>query len=80
MFSLVRKNNPNAKIVWIIGGMSTAYGDAVRMAAAELGDEKNGYYTFRLDGAFHSAGMYHPSVAEHKEMARQLSEFLSLLL
>ncbi len=75
VIALVKQHNPNAKVVWINGGMTTSYQTISERTMAELGGAENGYYTVLLPNG-NSGGAGHPTVAEHTQMGEALYSFL----
>lgn len=79
----VRKNNPNAYIIWVYGMMApkqehfTAYEDAVlamndgKIIAYKIG-EKNSFTGHGYDN-------YHPSKDEHAQYGKELAEYIKTL-
>lgn len=79
----VRKNNPNAYIIWVYGMMApnqehfAAYEDAVsamndgKIIAYKIG-EKNSF-------AGHGYDNYHPSKDEHAQYGKELAEYIKTL-
>lgn len=75
LISTVKKDNPNAKIVW---ATTTSFENSAQLALEELGGEEQGYYLFRfgqLDG-YQAGGGYHPTAACQQEMANRYTAFL----
>ena len=75
MVSIVKSYNPNAKIVWVNGGMTTAYAPYSTRTMQELGGEAAGYYVATLPENMTSGAAGHPNVAEHHIMSDALYEF-----
>ncbi len=76
MIAKAKGYNPDAKVIWIVGGMTRGYGSSVRMAMADLGGEENGYYICDIPDTYHGGGAWHPSVEEHMIMSEMLCDFL----
>ena len=76
--SLVREKNKNAKIIWVCNMMTADANSYVEQAVATSGGAEKGVYSFSVtkntDG-----GAKHPSVAGHRVMAKELSDFISNL-
>ncbi len=77
MIAKVKSYNPDAKIVWLVGGMSSAYGTAAEKAIQALGGEVNGYYVCRIPDIYHDGGAWHPSAEQHAIMAEKFESFLN---
>ncbi len=75
MISIVKNYNPNAKIVWINGGMTTAYAPYSTRTIEELGGEAAGYYIATLPENMTGGGAGHPTVAQHHTMSDALYNF-----
>ncbi len=76
MIVKVKGYNPNAKIVWLVGGMSSVYGTAAEIAIKNLGGESKGYYVCRIPDTYHDGGAWHPSAEQHIIMAEKFKRFL----
>ncbi|MBE6728619.1 MAG: hypothetical protein E7568_00105 [Ruminococcaceae bacterium] len=84
--NIVKEHNPNAKIVWISGGMKTEYRPNLEMALNSLGGESAGYYICDMPAEFaykDASGNYvntgyhgHPGAEQQKVMAHTLIDFL----
>ncbi len=77
---IVREANPNAKIVWIGGGMTDKYNTMASDAMAELGGSAQGYYYHKMpsgmNGDSTGGAQGHPSVSQHQKMSETLVDFL----
>lgn len=79
----VRKNNPNAYIIWVYGMMApnqehfAAYEDAV----SAMNDEKIIAYKIGEKNSFtgHGYDNYHPSKDEHAQYGKELAEYIKTL-
>lgn len=79
----VRKNNPNAYIIWVYGMMApnqehfAAYEDAV----SAMNDEKIIAYKIGESNSFtgHGYDNYHPSKDEHAQYGKELAEYIKTL-
>lgn len=76
MIGIVKQYNPDAKVIWINGGMTTAYAPYSKQAVAELGGAEAGYYTVDMPNGFTGGGAGHPTAAQHSEMSTILYNFL----
>ena len=68
----IRKYQPDARFVWLYGGISYAAKEAATLCMEELGGEAAGYYTADLGGEYHGGTCWHPSEEEHAMMAEKL--------
>ena len=75
----VQQKNPNAKIVWAYGLMSSTAETACKNAVAACGGQAKGLYTLALPRNT-SGGNGHPSVQGHEAAAQVLTQFLQTLL
>ena len=79
----VRKNNPNAYIIWVYGMMApnqehfAAYEETV----AAMNDGKIIAYKIGESNSFtgHGYDNYHPSKAEHEEYGKELADYIKTL-
>ncbi len=79
----VRKNNPNAYIIWVYGMMApkqehfAAYEDAV----SAMNDEKIIAYKIGESNSFtgHGYDNYHPSKDEHAQYGKELADYIKTL-
>ncbi len=76
MLKLVREKNPNAKVVWTYNMMTSKANKFVIEAVANVGGAEKGYYCVKVTSDT-TGGKGHPSVAGHKIMAKELSDFIS---
>lgn len=76
MISIVKQYNPNAKVIWINGGMTNAYAPMSRRAIAELGGDEAGYYVCEMPEKMTSGGQGHPTAEQHKQMSEVLYNLL----
>jgi lysophospholipase L1-like esterase len=75
--TIVKEYNPDAKFVWITGGMTNGYKDAAITAMNDLGGESAGYYVCQLPDGLTAGGTGHPTYEQHAQMADVLGEFLT---
>lgn len=76
----VKEANPNAKIVWVVGGMSDKYLTGVQKAIEVLGGAENGYYCCQVTSGLKDGGGDHPSKVSHVRVAEQLTDYLKNIL
>ncbi|MBR7132009.1 MAG: hypothetical protein IKD04_00595 [Clostridia bacterium] len=79
MIKLVRKHNPNAKIIWIYGMMINTADGLIKGAVKELGGSKNGIYTLSLPRNV-AGGEGHPDLSAQQSYADSLSSFIKAVL
>ena len=77
LISIVKQYNPNAKIVWITGGMTNGYRDAAITTMNDLGGENAGYYVCQFDGPTDDSVAEHPSTEAHKGLSEVFANFLT---
>ncbi|MDD6283743.1 MAG: GDSL-type esterase/lipase family protein [Firmicutes bacterium] len=78
LLKLVREKNPNAKIVWAYGLMSSG-GQKIKEVLESLGGEKSGYYFCTLPSNRDGGGA-HPSVAGHEAASVVMADYLKKLI
>ena len=86
LINTVKGHNPNAKIVWICGGMKWDYKPEAEAALESFGGEAAGYYLCDMpsefahkdaNGNYVNTGYHgHPGVEQQKVMAHTLIDFL----
>ncbi len=74
---IVREANPNAKIVWVVGGMTDSYLAGVQTAITDLGGEKEKYYLCKVSSELKAGVGAHPSKAQHAQLADELTSYLN---
>lgn len=72
----LRDRNPNAKIVWVHGMMTTNASSYILEAVSEMGGIANGYYTLDLPTNT-AGGRGHPNLAVQATYAEKVSEFIT---
>ena len=72
----LRDRNPNAKIVWVHGMMTTAASSYILEAVSEMGGIANGYYTLDLPTNT-AGGRGHPNLAVQATYAEKVSNFIT---
>ena len=77
LIDIIKQYNPNAKFVWITGGMTNGYRDAAITAMNDLGGEEAGYYVCQLPSGLNAGAAGHPDYDQHAQMSEILSEFLT---
>jgi len=78
--TMVRQDNPNAKIVWVVGGMEHLYETQATNAIEECGGADKGFYVFKMSIAEKNGGKMHPYYTEYPKLVDELTEFLRELL
>ena len=76
MLTHLRDRNPDSKIVWVYGMMSSAANEFILQAIAEMGGAGNKYYSLGLPQNT-SGGRGHPSLAVQSEYAADVSAFIT---
>ncbi len=76
MLTHLRDRNPNAKIVWVYGMMSSAADSYIIQAVSEMGGVGNGYYTLGLEKNT-AGGRGHPNLAVQTTYAADVSSFIT---
>ena len=73
--TLFREKNPNAKIVWLYGMLTSDANTMITDAVAEMGGAEEGYYSLKLpyNG---SGGSGHPGLAAQTEYANTITSFI----
>ena len=79
MTNVIRKKNPNAKIIWIYGMMTSALNDMITGVVSELGGADKGYYSLEL-AKDTSGGNGHPGISIQETYATAVSNFVSQLV
>jgi hypothetical protein len=69
---LVRKNNPDAKILWVYGAMDISATPIIEAAVNEAGGEAAGIYSYTGFVPNGEGGVGHPVVSAHEENANRL--------
>lgn len=79
LIDMVRANNPNAKIVWLVGMFYDGVTSDVQTAVSAKGGEASNIYIkeIKMD---RNGGNGHPSLASHEATAEILTEYLKTLL
>lgn len=72
----VKQANPDAKIVWVVGGMSDKYLKGVQKAIETLGGAEKGYYCCQVTSDLKDGGGDHPSKVSHAKLANELTVYL----
>ncbi len=72
---MVRKDRPNAKIVWVYGMMGDKIQDEIKQAVEEMGGESKGYYFYAAKRG-QNGGSAHPAKADHQVASEGLVEFI----
>ena len=72
---MIRENNPDAKIVWLYGMLTSAADDIIKSAVSEMGGAEDGYYSLKLpyNG---SGGSGHPGLTAQTEYANTITSFI----
>ncbi len=72
----VKSYNPNAKIVWVSGGMTANYRESANRAITSFGGAENGYFLCDVPLNMSAGQNGHPDAAQQRIMAKSLEEFL----
>ncbi len=72
----VKSYNPNAKIVWVSGGMTDKYRESARRAIEQSGGIENGYFLCDVPLNMSAGQNGHPDAKQQRIIARSLQNFL----
>lgn len=72
----VKSYNPNAKIVWVSGGMTDKYRESARRAIEQSGGESAGYFLCDVPLNMSAGQNGHPDAKQQRIIARSLQTFL----
>ncbi len=72
----VKSYNPNARIVWVSGGMTNKYREAANKAITECGGSENGYYLCDVPNSLNAGENGHPDASQQRLISKTLQEFL----
>ena len=75
LLTQVRKDRPNAKIVWYYGILNNTINKEIKEAIEEVGGEAKGFY-YCEDERRQNGGGWHPSKEDHIAGAQTLTNFL----
>jgi len=78
--TIARQDNPDAKIVWVVGGMEHLYEMQAANAVAECGGEEKGFYVFKMSIAEKEGGKMHPYYTEYPKLAEELTNFFKSII
>ena len=76
MLTHLRDRNPDSKIVWVYGMMSSAADEFILQAISEMGGAGNEYYSLGLTKNT-AGGRGHPNLAVQSEYAADVSAFIT---
>lgn len=79
ILELIRTKNPNSKIVWIYGMMTSNADAVIKQAIQNKGGEKKGFYSLELPKDT-SGGQGHPGLAIQKTYSEKVSSYISKVL
>lgn len=79
MLDLIKKHNPDAKIVWIYGMLTNDADSLIGEVIAEAGGADKGFYTLSLPQNT-SGGQGHPNLAGQRVYADKVSKFIAKIL
>lgn len=79
LLTQVRKDRPNAKIVWFYGMMGNRIGTQIEAAVEQAGGSAKGFYYLEGEEG-HGGGGWHPAKDEHKVNAEILTNFIRGIL
>lgn len=72
---MLRTNNPDAKIVWLYGMLTSDANDIITAAVDEMGGADEGYYSLKLD--YDGSGCTgHPGLAAQTTYANAITNFI----
>ena len=76
LITRVRKDHPNAKIVWTYGQLSATRASVIRGAVEEMkaSDSKIYYYQYKYPNS--AGGASHPTAAAHARDAEELTDYI----
>lgn len=80
LIKMVRKNNPDAKILWAFGGVTPVAAPLVEAAVKEAGGEAAGIYAFTDFVNNNEGGIGHPVVSAHEQNAELLVKEVKKIL
>ncbi len=72
----VKSYNPNAKIVWVSGGMTNKYREAANRAITACGGSEQGYFLCDVPDGMNAGENGHPDAAQQRVIAKALEDFL----
>ena len=75
LLTQVRKDRPNAKVVWFYGMMGNGINTQIKAAVEQMGGESKGFYYCEGQKG-QSGGGGHPNKDEHKANADILANFI----
>ncbi len=76
----VRKDHPNAKIIWAYGQMATDYKDVYSSIIEELGGAEANLYFYMFSQPNRDGGTTHPNAEAHAMHAEELTTFIRSIL
>ena len=76
----VRKDHPNAKIIWTYGQMATDYKDVYSSIIEELGGAEANLYFYMFSQPNRDGGATHPNAEAHAKYAKELTDFIRSIL
>jgi lysophospholipase L1-like esterase len=72
----VKSYNPNAKIVWVSGGMTDKYRESANRAINSFGGSEKGYFLCDVPNNMKAGQNGHPDAAQQRIIAKALEDFL----
>jgi len=72
----VKSYNPDAKIVWVSGGMTDKYRESASRAINSFGGSQNGYFLCDVPLNMSAGQNGHPDAAQQRIIAKALEDFL----
>ena len=79
ILELIRTKNPNSKIVWIYGMMTSNADAVIKQAIQNKGGETKGFYSLELPKD-NSGGQGHPGLEIQKTYSEKVSSYISKVL
>ena len=75
----VRKDHPNAKILWVYGQLSTTKASAIKTAVEEMGGEAKGFYYYRCTKPNTSGSSYHPNAKAQQIAGEEVAAYIKTI-
>ena len=76
LLEITRKYNPNAKIIYIAGGMMDAYGTYMQKAVDRLGGNDEDFYCYKITAPLNLGGAGHPTEYQQRIIANDVLTIL----
>ena len=75
----IRKDHPNAKILWVYGQLTTAKGADIKAAVEEMGGEAKGFYFYRCTKPNSSGSSYHPNAKAQQIAGEEVAAYIKTI-